>query len=83
MKKTTDRRSGTWDGEGGFCHIGGHHNEAAAWWGRLKHLSLCRPGQVGVQGQHVDQPCSLLLFPFDLALCPFNALSKDKSMFDQ
>ena len=56
----------TWNGEGGFCHIGGDHNEAAAGWWCLKHPALYRPGQIGIQGQHMDQPCALLL---PLALC--------------
>ena len=31
----------TWNGEGGFRHIGCDHNEAAAGWWCLKHPGLC------------------------------------------
>ena len=65
----------TWYGEGGLCYIGGHHNETAACRGGLENPGLGRPGQVGVQGQHMHQPCALSSTGVPLVLSAWLSLS--------
>lgn len=58
----------TRNGEGSLCYIGGYDNKAAACGWSLKHLCLRSSRQVGIQGQHMDRPCALLITYLPLAL---------------
>jgi hypothetical protein len=65
----------TWDGQGRFCNIRGHDNQPVARGNALKHSCLGRPGQHGIQRQHMHgtRPCPLL---FWLVLCASSPLKQ-------
>ena len=69
----------TWDGQRCLSNICGNHNESAAVrWG-LKDPCLSTAGQVGVQGQHMDQPCPLTTVTYALFVCFGIALQKERA----
>ena len=66
----------TWDGKRRLSNVSGDHNESAASGWDLKDLCLSTAGQIGIQGQHMDQPCPLTTVAFALVFCFGVALQK-------